>query len=190
MGLVSSALYRYFATRDELLTALILDAYNDLGAAVERAEAKVARSDFYGRWMASAKAVRRWARAHPHEYALVYGTPSPEYHAPPETIDAAARVARVLGRIIAEHDALEGPGVSDRARPRDVERFLEVANLAEVLPGVDPAKYAPALMAWTEIYGFVSFELFGHYVGSVKNANVMFDRVVDELAHALGLEGP
>ncbi|MEO6887355.1 MAG: TetR family transcriptional regulator, partial [Jatrophihabitantaceae bacterium] len=43
IGVVSSAVYRYFASRDELLTALILDAYNDLGECVEQAEATVVR---------------------------------------------------------------------------------------------------------------------------------------------------
>ena len=38
MGMVSSAIYRYFASRDDLLTALILDAYNSLGSAVEAAD--------------------------------------------------------------------------------------------------------------------------------------------------------
>ena len=37
MGMVSSALYRYFTSRDDLLTALILDAYNALGQAAEAA---------------------------------------------------------------------------------------------------------------------------------------------------------
>ena len=64
MGMVSSALYRYFASRDELLTALILDAYNDLGATVEAADAAVAdRADLRGRWRAAARAVRAWALA-------------------------------------------------------------------------------------------------------------------------------
>ena len=52
MGMVSSALYRYFASRDELLTALILDAYNDLGATVEAADAAVTdRANLRGRWL-------------------------------------------------------------------------------------------------------------------------------------------
>ena len=35
LGMVSSALYRYFASRDELLTALIVDAYNSMGEAAD-----------------------------------------------------------------------------------------------------------------------------------------------------------
>src|SRR5215470_9227101 len=74
LGMVSSALYRYFPSRDDLLTALILDAYNSLGEAVERAEAAVERGDLVGRWLAACRAVRAWALATPHEYALIYGS--------------------------------------------------------------------------------------------------------------------
>src|SRR3954462_15401697 len=79
MGMVSSAIYRYFASRDELLTALIVDAYDALGAAVERAEAAVDRADLLGRWLAACRAVREWALENPHEYALIYGSPVPGY---------------------------------------------------------------------------------------------------------------
>ena len=44
LGMASSAVYRYFETRDVLLTALIIDAYDALGAAVEEAEAPAPRS--------------------------------------------------------------------------------------------------------------------------------------------------
>src|SRR5947207_15382093 len=73
LGMVSSAIYRYFPSRDDLLTALIIDGYNAVGAAVEAAEGAVPRLDFPGRWFATCRALRAWALAHPHEYALVYG---------------------------------------------------------------------------------------------------------------------
>src|SRR4051794_28037885 len=76
LGMVSSALYRYFASRDELLTALIIDAYNDLGEVAERADAAVTdRTDARSRWMTVAHALRGWALTNPAEYALLYGTP-------------------------------------------------------------------------------------------------------------------
>src|SRR5439155_13119110 len=78
LGMVSSALYRYFPSRDELLTALILDAYNAMGEAAEAADAGVThRTDLLGRWLAVAHAVRARAPAQPHEDALIYGTPVP-----------------------------------------------------------------------------------------------------------------
>src|SRR5947207_12190330 len=73
LGMVSSAIYRYFSSRDDLLTALIIDAYDDLGAAAERAAARAPAGDVRARWAVVCRAIRAWARAHPHEYALVYG---------------------------------------------------------------------------------------------------------------------
>src|ERR1041384_1953588 len=60
LGVVSSAIYRYFASRDELLTALILDAYNALGTAVEAADRGVAEQDeLTARWMAVCRSEER-----------------------------------------------------------------------------------------------------------------------------------
>ncbi len=183
MGQTSSALYRYFANRDELLTALILDAYNDLGARVERAESRVARGDRRARWRASCLAIRRWARAHPNEYALIFGSPVPGYRAPIETIDAATRVTIVLARIVADQ-------FSDaRAVPGDplVERALLWPVVTAVMPHVPPRVAARAIVAWTQVFGAVSFELFGHYVGSVRSAASMFDLTIGEMADLVGL---
>src|SRR5262249_35831644 len=78
MGMASSALYRSFASRDDLLTALIIDAYNALGDAVEAGDAEVTdRGDLRGRWLACCHAVRRWALANPAQYALIFGSPVP-----------------------------------------------------------------------------------------------------------------
>ena len=97
MGMVSSALYRYFASRDDLLTALIIDAYNALGAAVENADAAVSqRSDLRERFLVLGRAVRCWALANPSEYALIFGSPVPGYAAPADTIVAAQRTPDVL----------------------------------------------------------------------------------------------
>src|SRR5258706_4772974 len=74
VGLVSSAVYRYFASRDELLTALILDAYNALGETAEQADAARDPADLIGRFESVCHAVRAWALSHPHEYALTYGS--------------------------------------------------------------------------------------------------------------------
>ncbi len=112
MGMASSALYRYFASRDDLLTALILDAYNALGEAAEAADAAVTdRSQLRARWLATARGIRGWALRTPAEYALLFGTPVPGYAAPADTITAAARTPVVLIRILADgfaSDALTG----------------------------------------------------------------------------------
>src|SRR5262249_58985094 len=73
LGMVSSGVYRYVASRDDLLTRLIIDAYDALGAAAESREAAADRADLAGRWSAVCVAVRDWALANPNEWALIYG---------------------------------------------------------------------------------------------------------------------
>ena len=117
LGMVSSGIYRYFPSRDELLTALIIDAYNDIGAA-ERADASCDRCDFFGRWRAACGAARSWALEHPHEYALVYGSPVPGYRAPQDTVGPASRVAEDI--LIAEVD------LGEARRKRNWNAFNQV----------------------------------------------------------------
>src|SRR4051812_34823721 len=95
LGMVSSAIYRYFPSRDELLTALIVDSYLDLAASAQRAVTR-AGDEPREQWRAGCQAVRSWARKHPHEYALLYGSPVPGYAAPQDTIDPATAVYRTL----------------------------------------------------------------------------------------------
>ena len=140
MDMVSSALYRYFANRDELLTALIIDAYDALGEASERAatEAAVAPGDLLGRWLAVGHGIRDWAVAYPHEYALIYGSPVPGYAAPEDTIVPAARPTVVLGGILVDGVA------AGRLRAEPGESIPDavagdVARVAELIaPGVPP----------------------------------------------------
>src|SRR6476660_4653244 len=96
LGMASSAVYRYFPSRDDLLTALIIEAYSALGDALEGADAGVDRRDVVGRWLAVCRAARVWAREHRHEYALLYGSPVPVYRAPQSTVQQAVRIPLAL----------------------------------------------------------------------------------------------
>jgi AcrR family transcriptional regulator len=189
MGLVSSALYRYFPTRDDLLTALIVDAYNDLGEFAERGVHRVARDDARRRLHAAASAIRKWAKTNPNEYALLYGSPVPGYVAPPFTVEPAARVALVLGSIVADAWQQSSSPRVDDVDDSLTKGLLETRNLDSVMPGVPESVRVLALMVWSQIFGCISFELFGHYKGSVRNANRFFGIVVDETAN-LVLPGP
>lgn len=188
LGMASSAVYRYFASRDELLTALILDAYNSMGAAVEEAEAAVRdRADFQARWLAAAHAMRDWSVARPHEYALIYGSPVPGYAAPQDTVEPSVRPAVVLGAILddahvagalAPVSGVEPPAVlgPELARVRDV-----------VAPAVDAAAMARALIAWTELFGAISFELFGRFNNTISDLGAWYDHQARVLAAFLGI---
>ncbi len=194
LGMAPSAVYRYFENRDVLLTALIVDAYDALGDAVEHAERAVARSDLVGRWAAIARAVRRWALANPSLYALVYGSPVPGYAAPPETVVPATRVTQRLAVLVqdalASTDPTAGPPVLGVAAPASAEAEQGLAPLVEFLgPGTSPEWAVRALMAWTWLFGAVSFELFGQLNGAVlpEQRAEVFDAEVERAAAWLGL---
>jgi AcrR family transcriptional regulator len=188
LGMVSSAVYRYFASRDELLTALIIDGYNALGAAVEQADAACARDDYPGRWRAATGAVRDWALAHPHEYALLYGSPVPGYQAPADTIAPAARSAAVFGRLVSQAQAAGVLRPPPAAPPLPPTLTGDLAQLrSDLMPGVPDEVVAAALTVWAAVFGIISFELFGQFNNVIADRDAYFGRALADLARLFGL---
>ncbi|MFI5691653.1 TetR/AcrR family transcriptional regulator [Kribbella sp. NPDC051586] len=184
LGMVSSALYRYFPSRDDLLTALIIDAYDALGTAAEGA---ADGDDLLAEWVAIYAAVRDWARAHPHEYALIYGSPISGYKAPQTTVEPAVRVpllllgllqrAQASGRLRPPSDAPEPSGLLGQ----------QVGVLVELAPGVPTAVLLRTVIVWTQLFGMISFELFGQLVGSMDPADEFYESTSRQMAAFVGL---
>jgi AcrR family transcriptional regulator len=185
LGMVSSALYRYFPSRDDLLTALIIDAYDALALTAEEADAAAAAVPGSGardRWRACCHAIRGWARAHPHEYALIYGSPVPGYHAPQDTVAHAARVATALAILLT---GAAGAGSGERLPGQLAGQAGLLADA--VAPGVPADVVARGLIAWTQLFGMISFELFGQLVGSADPADDFFGFAIEQTADLVGL---
>jgi AcrR family transcriptional regulator len=185
LGMASSAVYRYFPSRDDLLTALIVEAYDALGAAAEEAESAAPRTDLRARLHATCDAVRGWALTHQHEYALVYGSPVPGYAAPQATVGPAARVGAVLSRIVA--DGVAARAVAPDADGSDAALTRGVAESVG-LPA-DPAASVAArsIQVWISLFGLVSFEVFGHTHNVVERHDEYFHGAVGRLGDLLGL---
>lgn len=190
VGMVSSGIYRYFPSRDHLLTALIVDAYDAIGAAVEVADGACRRTDFTGRWRAACHAVRDWALAHPHEYALAFGSPVPGYSAPEDTIGPASRVTQVLAAVVREaaaSGALRGAFLPERTPVLSRAAAAEAARVAGVVSrGVPVDAVVRTLTAWTQLFGFVSFEVFGRFVGLVEDCDALFEQAVTDIGAFIG----
>ena len=192
LGMASSAIYRYVASRDELLTRLIIDAFDSLGTSVEAASAaaKTAGAAPGKRWLESARAFRDWCIAHQHEHALIFGTPVPGYAAPQDTVAPAMRIPAVLADVLME--------AATTGRLAPPARQLPGASLASddtvAVVGRPPAPYEDllerALFVYAALIGTVSSELFGHIQGAVTDEARYFDRCVAMAAEAAGLEVP
>ncbi|MFF1639703.1 TetR/AcrR family transcriptional regulator [Streptomyces sp. NPDC058246] len=187
LGMVSSALYRYFPSRDDLLTALIIDAYDSLGETAEAAHAEVADVGPRERWVAVCVAVRLWALEHPHEYALIYGSPVPGYTAPETTIPAASRVGLLLIGIV--RDAYQDKGVARPPLPADLKTEAQ-RMAADLAPDLPPEVVTALVAAWAQLYGLVGFELFGQFNRVVEDRETFFRHAADQLAHGVGLVFP
>jgi AcrR family transcriptional regulator len=174
VGMVSSAVYRYFPSRDELLTALIIDAYDAVGAVAEAAETRGRGRGTATRLLEVCEAVRGWARANAHEYALIYGSPVPGYAAPEATIGPAGRVPFVLLRIVVEGvergDIEAGPAAPV---PRSIRSdFAQLRKLAA--PGVPDSVLARVFSLWAQVLGNINLEMFGHLHNVIHDYDAFF----------------
>jgi AcrR family transcriptional regulator len=185
LGMVSSAVYRYVASRDELLTLLLVDAYSELADAVDSAR-DAADAPWRDQLLAIARAVRRWAVDQPARWALMYGSPVPGYHAPRErTVGPGTRVVGALfdavaagivaGDIPQTNVAAAQPLSTDFDRLRDEFGF----------PGDDSA-VAKCFVLWAGLVGAISLEVFGQYgADTVTEPEAVFDTQVRLLTDAL-----
>ncbi len=182
LGMASSAIYRYFPSRDDLLTALIVDAYNAVGDAAEHADRPEAAPR--ERWLLVCGAVRQWAVAHPHEYTLLYGSPVPGYRAPDSTVAPGTRVVRRCAEILMAGRPLR-PASPGPLEPVLQDQMRNMAALADIDLG--PEDCARMLIVWSQLFGLISFELFGQFTGSADPAGPLFAHATAQMADFLGL---
>ena len=198
MGMTAPALYRYFGDSDELLTALIVDAYDALGDAVATARDAVDPADVTGRMMAVAEAYRSWARAEPQRFALILGMPVPGFAAPPEgpVTEAAARAmvqlkslffdAAAQGRLGAPLTGPAGTGMVD---------CMSAAPAVDLGPPegapLPPDTMQALLHVWSALHGFTCLETYGHLDWLTDEAREeVFTSLGRFLAKASGLPVP
>ena len=202
MGLVSSALYRYFPSREALLTALIVDAYHDLGSRLSTAaqveHAAIGRSDHSSsgparqQWHRVCHALRRWALDEPHRFALIYGTPVPGYVAPQETIEPAAGVMSQFLQVAAAAPvptpATSTSGPTPAPGPASTQLTEQLNRLGNGLNfDIAPARALAGVEAIGLLFGVLTLELGGHLVGTFEPADALYAHTVARGADLMGL---
>lgn len=186
LGVVSSAVYRYVSSRDELLTQLIVVIFQELGDAVQRA-CSAADPDPAAQWHTWAHALRSWALNQPYDWALIYGIPIPGYAAPTDTIEPARRVNQP---VLALYSAL---GASLQPSPAVEASEEMLAPLRAILEHdgasqPDERGVATAMMlAWSGVHGFITLELGGHFEGSTTATAPVFTALVEQLGRQLSI---
>ena len=189
LGVVSSAVYRYVASRDELLTLLVIDGYTELGAEVDAAVGALPADDHRGRLHALALAVRTWGLREPARYALLFGSPVPGYHAPAErTTGPGTRVIVALVGIIEDAQRAGALTVPDEAVDPALSVDLDRIR-AEMGLTVPDELLARGVLVWAALFGAVNFEVFGQYgADTFADPAVLFEHHLAVLDRILGLD--
>ncbi len=164
MGMTSSALYRYFNNRDALLTALIIDAYNDVGERVEHNNSQIPAENYRQRFISIGQTIMAWGKENPHRFALVYGPAIPGYAAPEDTVDPGTRSQLVLYRLMSEWSdtqdidhTIDAPPV-----PPKLGDPLQAAA-AEVGMHAPTHQIMAGLALWSELMGVIYSHFFNHF---------------------------
>jgi len=169
LGVSGPALYRYFASRDDLLTELVIDAYHDLAKALTAATSHVPDDRPRGRFEALARAYRRWALAEPHRYRLLFGPPLPGYEAHAQRLVEASWAAmnlllEVLRGFAAGAAEPSGPLASE------LTAWAQQGNQR-----VDPGTALHAILIWSQLHGIVSLEIAGNFASMSIDADQLFE---------------
>jgi len=188
MGMTAPGLYHYFGSINDLITALILDAFTQLAEAVEKADADVSSRGGAERLAAVAHAWRRWALDHPVDFQLLYGNPIPTYEQPTDaTYPAARRSFLVTATIFAQ--ALERGEIDlpeeYRRLPPEVERSLAALSGVEGHDLPHHALYLAAI-SWARLHGHIMLELFHLIQPVIGDVDALFDHEVGALIRQVG----
>lgn len=188
LGMTAPALYRYFDSHEALLTALVIDLYDEVADVVEAA-ADPSVGEPWQRLGDAARAFRQWSVTHPREFILLFGSPIPGVGVEPDSPDKASaqRFGQAFGRLFVEMwEARPFPTL-----PVDASLEGPLRAYAEHV-GVDLPVEALAVFvsSWIRLYGAVTMEVFGHISFVLADAEPMFERELVALARDLGAFDP
>ena len=189
MGMTAPGLYRYFANRDELVSALIIDAFDSFGRFLEEARDALPAGDHLGRFRAICMAYFEWAKRYPNRYTILFGTPVPGYTMTEAVFPSARRSFLVLQGVIGE--AFEDGKIRQQADPVHLDENLlaRYALLNQYGMPYTPLVTHLAMMTWSHVHGITSLYLYGYLHGFLgEQIDAFAAQEIDQLAGQLGLE--
>ena len=192
MEISAPALYRYFASRDDLVTALIVDAFTALADAIEAAELAVQSEACGPKILASCLAYREWAITHPVDFQLIYGNPISGYVAPADiTLPLARRPFDGLLRLFLEAYQTGELVVPAEYAPVPAGVSAHFATwLPKAIHDFPDALLCLITSGWARIHGMVMLELFEHLGPVVGDAAAFYRYELGAFLQQLGMTLP
>ncbi len=181
LGITAPAIYNHFYRRDDLVTALIVDAYTSLGKSQQAAIENLPVVDIQGRFTALGMGYRAWAITYPQRYQLIFGTPIPNYEANEElTLPAATEALVPLLETIQAFSNASRLRL-DRISPLTAELEAMLNNWQEVVEGVEPEVLYAALITWSRVHGLVFMEIANHFPSYITDSGEIFRREIKNI---------
>ncbi len=181
LNITAPSIYNYYPSRDDLVTALIVDAYNSLADAQEACVENIAAGDLSERLSALGLAYRQWAVIYPQRYQLIFGTPIPHYHAPDELTTPAAR--RALVPLINAIQDLSFAG--NLQTERLVSMTPKLKSMLEAWQvfagGADLEVLYLALVIWSRVHGLVMLEIGNQFPSFIVDPAELFQREINNI---------
>jgi AcrR family transcriptional regulator len=173
MRMSGPAIYRYFASRDELLTRLVVDVYGDLAETMGRALEQARRRRPDARFRAVADAYRGWALEHPGQYPLLLGGGLARGEQPPEIAIASQRAMDHM--IVSLRDlAADSPGPRVKL-PRELDAQLRSwAHDRGAGDDLPPWLLGLAIVAWQRLHGHIELELEGVHAAMGIDSDALY----------------
>jgi AcrR family transcriptional regulator len=179
LGITAPAIYNYFPRRDDLVTALIVDAFTSLGESQKNSMRNLPEDDLTARLSTLGLAYRDWAITYPQRYQLIFGTPIPGYEAPADVTTPAA-----AGSLIPLIETLQAIFVAGRLRvDRSAEMTSELQSMLEtwsqVTGGYDPEVLYTALVFWSRVHGLVTLEIGNQFPAFITDPGEIYRREIE-----------
>ncbi|GAA4626452.1 TetR/AcrR family transcriptional regulator [Actinoallomurus vinaceus] len=194
MGMTAPALYRYYASLDDLIAAMIEGYKGEIRETVEAARDTMPAEDLSGRLAEASRAFRHWALDHRPEFTMIFGAPLPGYEPPakdggPSPMGFGAVFFTMLADLW-ERERFPVPADED-IPPALRDQLLHFAKAC----GLDRAGIPLGLIrlyaaAWVRLYGLVAMEAFGHVKFMLDDGAPLFEAELADMFTSLGLESP
>jgi AcrR family transcriptional regulator len=190
MGITAPAIYNYYPRLDDLITALLVDAFNGLADSID--SAITSAGTHREQLLQGSNAYRSWANANKADFQLIYGNPIPNYEAPREvTVPLATRPLVSFYRVMMEAYQANRLNIPPEyaSVPKSIEDYVSDFLYPQYPQTMEMPMSLYYLMTvlWTRIHGTVMLEIFGHLEPSLGDVDIFFEQEIGIFLNRLGL---
>ena len=185
LKITAPAIYNYFPSRDDLVTALIVDAFTSLADSQRQSIESIPASKPELRLSALGLAYRAWAIQYQQRYQLIFGTPIPGYEAPADmTLPASAwALVPLIETLQALFDA-------DKLRVERLSKLTPALKsmleawrkfVSEKGSNVNVEVLYLAQVIWSRVHGLVMLEIGHQNPAPITDPGEIFRREIENI---------